>query len=68
LLLIDRDPWGLALYTLTGGQLIRAADCDLQRSERLTSEVLGFTFGLIAESTRPRVEVQHGASGRTWPV
>lgn len=68
LLIIDRNPWMLELYQLSGKQLKLTASSVLPKSQILTSQVLRFTFCLVAGDSRPRIQVRHAASENEWLV
>jgi Uma2 family endonuclease len=67
-LVVERNPWALELFTLVNGALVSAGRSELANGLVLTSDALGLTFKLVAGSPRPKVEVTHPASGKRWVV
>lgn len=67
-LLIDRDPWKLELWTLENEQLVSAGEVDISQSESLHSNVISFDFGQINATLRPHISVTHHESGENWLV
>jgi Uma2 family endonuclease len=65
LLLIDRDPWGLELHRLTEGEFALVGVSTVADPQLLTSEVIPFSFRLVAGSPRPQIEITH-RDGRRW--
>jgi Uma2 family endonuclease len=70
LLVIDRDPWALELYRFDHGRLEKIGLSTLAAPGLLQSRTVGLTFRLLAAANepRPRIEVAHPASGRSWIV
>ena len=68
LLLIDRKPWGLELYRLTGGHLELVGKSDLAKPEALASTVVPVSFRLTAGAQRPAIEVAHRDGVQRWLV
>jgi Uma2 family endonuclease len=69
MLLIDRNPWALELYRLTGTKLQLAGSSDAVAGQLLSSEVLPLTFRLLAQKKgRPPIEVVNPATGERWLV
>ena len=68
LLLVDRDPWQLELYRLTGGRLELAGSSDVSTSATLTSTVVPTSFRLVSDTPRPRIEVTHRDGVQKWLV
>lgn len=66
LLVIDRDPWRLELYRLTGGVLEPVGDSDLENASTLNSAVLPLTFELRPGPARPVVHMTQTGTGQTW--
>lgn len=67
-LVVERDPWAVELFTLTGGQLVSAGRSDAANGAVLSSAALGLTFKLIAGTQRPRIEVTQPTTGKSWVV
>jgi len=68
LLLIDRDPWALELYRLTGGTLQLVGKSDLNSPAVLASSVLPTSFRLVPGTKRPAIEVAHRDGSQRWLV
>ena len=68
LLLIDRDPWALELYRLTGGRLERVGTSDLKLPAVLGSSVVPVSVRLIPGMPRPQIEVAHRDGVQRWLV
>ena len=67
-LVIDRKPWQLELYTLRDGKLLLAGISTLDQTAGLKSTVLPLTFRLVAGAARPMIEIVHATSGQVWVV
>ncbi len=65
-LIVDRDPWAVELYQLSGGKLVSAGVSDPATSALLTSGALPLTFQLRPGAPRPTILVTHTATGQTW--
>jgi Uma2 family endonuclease len=65
-LIVDRDPWAVELFRLTGGKLVSVGRSDLANPAVLASAVVPLTFRLVPGQPRPRVEVVHPPTGRRW--
>jgi Uma2 family endonuclease len=68
LLLVDRDPWMLELYRLSGGRLESVGRSDLSKPDSLASSVVPASFRLIPGKTRPAIEVVHRDGVQRWLV
>jgi Uma2 family endonuclease len=68
LLLVDRDPWQLELYRLTGGRLELVGSSDVSTSATLTSTVVPTSFRLVPGQPRPKIEVIHRDGVQHWLV
>jgi Uma2 family endonuclease len=68
LLIVDREPWSLELYSLQDGQLISTGVSRVGSEATLKSQVLPFTFRLIEGEPKPQIEVKHIESGQTWVI
>jgi len=67
LLLVDRNPWQLELYRLTGSELKLVAASDPTAEQQLTSKVLPLVLRLIPRaSSRPEIEIVNPATGERW--
>lgn len=67
-LVVERDPWTVELFTLANGSLVSAGRSEVSNNLVLTSVALGLTFKLVAGPTRPRIEVTQPSSGKSWMV
>lgn len=63
-LIVDRDPWAVELYRLTGDALSLVGRAELPDSSPVASAVLPLVFQVVPGPDRPRVQVTHPASGR----
>jgi Uma2 family endonuclease len=68
LLIIDRDPWSLELFRLSGSKLKSVGVSSGKRASRLQSRVLPLSFRLAAGKRRPAIEVVRSTDGKTWHV
>lgn len=68
LLLIDRDPWALELYRLTGEELKLVGRSDLENAAVVTSEVAPLSWRLVPGEQRPRIEITHADGEPQWTV
>lgn len=66
LLLIDRDPWALELYRLSGRRLELVGRSDVGKPDALISTVLPVSFRLAAGTNRPAIEVAHRDGVLRW--
>ena len=67
LLLIDRNPWQLELYRLTGTRFKPAGVIEPDSKQALASQVLPLTFKLLARpEQRPQIEVAKPAANERW--
>jgi Uma2 family endonuclease len=66
LLIVDRDPWRLELFRLTGTGLVSVGVADEQSATALASEVVPLKFRVLPDLPRPSVQVIHGET--TWLV
>ena len=67
LLLVDRNPWQLELYRLSGATWKPAGVAEPDGQQPLKSQVLPLTFKLLARpSQRPQIEVANPATGERW--
>ncbi len=68
LLVVEREPWRLAMYRGREGRMEPAGESVSDRSETLLSEVVPLQFRLVPADPRPQIEVTHRATGRVWLV
>jgi Uma2 family endonuclease len=68
LLLIDRDPWKLELYRRHADRLVTAGTSRVDQVEAVTTEVVPLTWRLIEGDERPKIEINHVASGQRWLI
>ena len=66
LLIVDRDPWSLELYRLTGETLALVGRSTLDQPDLLETEVTPLTWRLIPGEERPMVEVIHKGGTQRW--
>lgn len=67
MLLVDRNPWQLELYRLTGSELKLVGTCEPLGKQPLASQELPLTFKLLArENARPQIEIVKPASNERW--
>ena len=67
-MVLHRDPWRLELFTLQSGRLVLAGASEPATPAAVASEALGLTFELVPGDPRPRIAVNHPATGRAWQV
>ncbi len=67
-LVVERNPWAVELFTLANGTLASAGRSEVANGLVLTSTALGLTLKLVAGTPRPKIEVTHPASGKGWVV
>lgn len=68
LLVVDRDPWQLELYRHDGEALPLVATGLVCEERWIKSQVLGLMIRLQSGVDRPRIEVCHTASSRSWRI
>jgi Uma2 family endonuclease len=68
LLIVDRDPWSLELYSSREGKLELVGRSTVDQPNVLTSEVLPLSFCLQADGGRPLIEVTHQDGVQGWLV
>ena len=70
LLIIDRDPWQLELYSLDNGDLKLSGTNQPSDSASLASATTGVTFELRTDATqdRPVLVVRHPESNQKWTI
>ena len=67
-LIIDREPWALELYRLTGEEMKLAGRSDLESAAVVTSEVVPLSWRLVPGEERPRIEITHADGRQQWTV
>ena len=65
-LLIDRYPWSLGLYRLSGSELLLAGQSTVERSEVIVSAVLPVRFQLLPAEPRPEIQMAEIGGERSW--
>lgn len=68
LLIVDRDPWSLELYRLSGGTLDLIGRSILDQPDLLQTEVTPLTWRIIPGEERPMVEVIYTNGTQRWLV
>ncbi len=68
LLVVDRAPWKLTLYSLQDGELVPAESASAETGTWLFSNVVPLSFRLIDGDQRPRIEAQHVNGQLNWIV
>ncbi len=66
LLLIDRQPWSLELYRLSGNELVPAGRSSVSQSDVIASAVLPLSFQLFPAQPRPEIRIAEIGGVRTW--
>jgi Uma2 family endonuclease len=66
LLLIDRYPWSLELYRLSGSELVLAGRATERQSSIVASAVLPLSFALLPAEPRPEIRIAEVGRERTW--
>ena len=66
LLIVDRDPWMLELYRLTGDELVSVGKSDVGNTNVLASQVVPLTFQLVEGAARPEIEVTREDGDKVW--
>jgi Uma2 family endonuclease len=67
-LLLDRKPWGLELYRLQGGAMVRVGASTQDAPDVLAGAVIPVRFRLLPASPRPSIEVSRLDGPRRWLV
>ncbi len=65
-LIADRDPWQLELFRHDGHSLSLYSTGSVADGGFVESAVLGLTIRLLSGAERPRFEVHHAATGKSW--
>lgn len=68
LLIVDRDPWALALYTREDEKLVLAGRATLEQPRVLESALLSLTFELLPGGARPQIRIRHRPTGQEWLI
>ncbi|MGL4422971.1 MAG: Uma2 family endonuclease, partial [Gemmataceae bacterium] len=68
ILVIERQPWVLELFVLTGAGYTSQGRTTVGKMQGFESSVLPLSFGLMPGDHRASVEVRHLLDGRTWSV
>lgn len=66
LMIVDRDPWRLELLRLDNNHLRTVEEATVDNKNKITSEVVPFSFELIEGDERPLVRVTATASEQSW--
>ena len=66
LLLVDRYPWSLELYRLTGNDMVLVDKSTLEQPTILTTEVVPLSWQLIHGSDRPMIEAVRLDGSQRW--
>ena len=66
LLVIDRQPWSLELYRLSGNELVPAGRSSVPQSDVIASAVLPLSFQLFPAQPRPEIRIAEIGGLRTW--
>ena len=66
LLVIDRQPWSLELYRLSGNELVPAGRSSVSQSDVIASAVLPLSFQLFPAQPRPEIRIAEIGGVRTW--
>lgn len=68
LLVVDRDPWQVELYRLSGRTLVEVGRSTDLNATLLRSEVVPLSFRLVAGGARPSIEVAHHDGVQRWTL
>lgn len=63
LLIIDRNPWQITLLRLTDVEMKEVGVSTSQVQEELRSEVIPFSFRMVAQFTWPAIEIKNLSTG-----
>ncbi|MGD9634291.1 MAG: Uma2 family endonuclease [Pirellulales bacterium] len=66
LLIVDRQPWRLTLYRHDGEQLVSVGTSAIGAMAAIQSDVLPFSFELIAGAERPQIRITGIPDGERW--
>jgi Uma2 family endonuclease len=65
-LVVDRMPWRLTLHRLIGEKLVPVMTNEVNDAAVVRSEVLPFTFRLVAGPARPQIQMTYHGDGQQW--
>jgi hypothetical protein len=68
LLFIQRDPWAIVLYRLTGAELIETGRSTIADSRLLTSGVVPLNWQLKLLDGQSVMQVSHHDSEQNWTI
>jgi Uma2 family endonuclease len=68
LIFIQRDPWAIVLYRLTGAELVETGRSTIADSRLLTSEVVPLNWQLKLLNGQSVVQVSHHDSEQNWTI
>ena len=68
LLVVDRDPWGLELYRLSGSELVLQGRCSIESPQTLVSHSLPLSFLLASGDERPWIQVRQAETSKEWII
>jgi len=68
MLVVDRAPWSLELYRLSGSELKLTVTSSVASPTVLSSEVVPLSFALASGKTRPEIEVSTTDGSKSWSV
>jgi Uma2 family endonuclease len=68
LLIVDREPWQLELYRLTGDEMKLVGAATAENETILESSVIPFRFALRPDSARPVIQVEHEPTRQEWLI
>ena len=68
LMIVDRWPWALELYRLTGNVLELVGRTEVDAPNELRSEVVPLTFKLTTGTPRPRIIAAHPDGIQRWVI
>jgi Uma2 family endonuclease len=68
LLLVDREPWSLELFRLAEGTLKSTGRSTIEKSDKLSSDLVPLSFTLEPGQGRPQIHVRHQDGQQSWTV
>jgi len=68
LMLVDRDPWSLELFGYRDGKLEKVIESTTEHDTAMRSNVVPFSFRLVAAEPRPQIEVKQAGGEHVWLV
>lgn len=66
LMIVDRRPWAVELFRLSGGAFVSAGRADPTNGVEVASEVLPLAFRLEPGTGRPAIRIRHTGTGQMW--